>query len=282
MINANGEVGRYNQGGWVNEDGVFVPETQLDAGDGTQRTGMFLWALQILGHESLPKFKQAYVNNIKNIRGPLGTYRRAAVDKVPMWYTDFDRMSRDQATGLLVGLAVTGQTKEILRFIMGHALRLFLFTTNVRRNGTTRTNHGKPIGNGQTRNYTIKLPDLTGPDFWALEIRCLFYSIKGKSFVAKALACLLMIPIQVVLLTILDLDVLVSVIMFNRSKSDSNVVDNLALKVSFAREVAPSLLSAIAYHLINKPKLIDKLNRFFSNPGDPNIIAKVYTQLYKG
>ena len=277
-LNQYGEVGQYNENGWTNEDGVQVPSTQLDLGDGTQRTGMFLWVLNALKHDGAVVLNRKYTENTKRLKGSYGSFRRASPDSIPMWYNDTDRMSRDQATGLLVGLATTGQTIEILKFIGWHLLRLMLFTTNIRRNGTTKDNNGDVYNTDQIRDYSLKLPDLTGPDFWALEIRAVYASLKTSMDTKSERASLyVLFSPMILLLSILDLDMLFSVLYFNIVGVKHNVVDNMVLKLCFSRENLNSPVSALAFKLVNKATLIDKLNRFFNGSGAPDLIAKMYT-----
>jgi len=116
------------------------------------------------------------------------------------WYSDLDRMSRDQLSPLLalLGLIGTKDSRKVLwQIFKAHAKRLFLFSWNTRRNDPTPENHGKarypddPGVKQLTRkdkfiikyripfleitsgyhNYNWKLPDITFMETWATYIR---------------------------------------------------------------------------------------------------------------
>ena len=96
------------------------------------------------------------------------------------WYGETDRLSADQARSLLTAIAAWPHNVNLgRRFAAQHLKRGLLFMTNTRRNGATKENHGEAykVVNGKVvrRNYNWKLPDVTGPEFWALLIRACRY-----------------------------------------------------------------------------------------------------------
>jgi len=91
------------------------------------------------------------------------------------WYGHPDRLSRDQATPLVIALGEYRRKgfckKELWIFIFKHILRLG-FMTNTRRNWQYPTleehNENNPW---VTWNYSWKLPDFCGPEFFGLYVR---------------------------------------------------------------------------------------------------------------
>lgn len=73
------------------------------------------------------------------------------------WYGDWNRFSRDQGHFIL-GLALSNNVKALDAFMKSWRRRLYLWTTNTLGNSDTTT--------------ARKLPDGTGPGFWAYAIRC--------------------------------------------------------------------------------------------------------------
>ncbi len=101
------------------------------------------------------------------------------------WGSRVNTMSRDQTIPLLSAMALYGMREHVFLYMFGHALRLFLFTTNTTPNWTYPNQTGtltwwekvkfffgwKP----STIVYGFKLPDLTTFEFWALELRGLYH-----------------------------------------------------------------------------------------------------------
>ncbi len=117
-------------------------------------------------------------------RKGLGLFRRHP--NPDFWGSRINTMSRDQTIPLLGAMALYGLKKAAWKYILGHALRGFLFTTN------TTPNWSDPVRNKSTLTawqrvkfffgwqipgvviYATKLPDLTIGDFWALELRGIY------------------------------------------------------------------------------------------------------------
>lgn len=72
------------------------------------------------------------------------------------WYSHWDRGSRDQGHSIIAMALVAPEALDA--YISNWLRRLFLFTTNT-------------LGNGEAATQP-KLPDFTGPGFWAYAIRC--------------------------------------------------------------------------------------------------------------
>jgi len=89
------------------------------------------------------------------------------------WYGHCDRLSRDQATPLVISLGEFGFKKILWVFMLKHILRLG-FMTNTRRNWQypTLKEHNEH-NHWVDWNYDWKLPDFAGPEFWGYYIRAL-------------------------------------------------------------------------------------------------------------
>ena len=155
----------------------LVKGLQGDGGDSLQRFGtistLFMWLDNLRDWRGWGLYK-GYAHDLAKFRCYAnGKYKRHPDKR--HWYGDCDRMSRDQATPLVVSLGVFGNKKLLWEFLWAHIKRLG-FMTNTRNNGATKLNHGtlyKVEADG-TRiywNYNWKLPDFTGPEFWGLYIR---------------------------------------------------------------------------------------------------------------
>jgi hypothetical protein len=95
------------------------------------------------------------------------------------WYSAINTTSRDQLTPYLIYLASdrpaeVGLAKAYFkRLAWQHAKRLFLFTWNSRRNFQypTAKQHAEHSTPDVAWNYAWKLPDVCGPDIWAVYLR---------------------------------------------------------------------------------------------------------------
>lgn len=152
------------------------------------------------------------------------------------WYSQWNRMSRDQTVPLLIACGVYNEYSYSFKYILGHIFRLMLFTTNVVDNG---------IMTGP-----LKIPDLTGPDFWALEIRALPIPI-----------CILLYP----LLLVFDLYSLFSAIFlrwFNTSQND--VINHCMMSIHNQRRM-PTPFSYLTNILNSARDLQQRLDNFFGS-----------------
>ena len=136
-----------------------------DAGDSLNRTCAAYILSQLTGGigPSLPSLDPLINSDNK--------WRRSWQE--PKWYAYWDRASRDQLTPLVITLGLFGNKALLWRTFKDHCKRLLLFTTNVRDNFmyptlTLQQQYGTP---DVVWDYTWKVPDLTGPEFWALYVR---------------------------------------------------------------------------------------------------------------
>lgn len=86
------------------------------------------------------------------------------------WTSNPQTLSRDAVRPFLRAAKALGDDGIIKRFAWDHAKRLWLFMPNIRRNGAYPEGHPKAR---KTHPYTWKVPDPTGPVFWAFLLRCL-------------------------------------------------------------------------------------------------------------
>jgi hypothetical protein len=111
-----------------------------------------------------------------------GLYRRHP--EPAFWGSRTNTMSRDQTIPLLCAMAIYGLRGQILKYMLGHLFRGFLFATNTTPNwsypadvsGFTFFEKVKFFFGWDPGRivYATKLPDLTLFEFWALELRGLY------------------------------------------------------------------------------------------------------------
>lgn len=166
------------------------------------------------------------------------------------WWDEPDRMSRDQCTPLVIAMGLYGLKKRLLIFTLWHILRLGFFT-NIRRNGSERSNDGEVYNSeGMRRNYNPKLPDLSGPEFWGLLIRGLnlwvFYPF----------------------LVLADLQTLFSALIW-RYQTKGNDVLNHVLIVRYIVHKYPTPLGWLAAKVMDRPKMYEKFTKYCVRIGLP-------------
>lgn len=127
-----------------------------DGGDSANRTSIYL-IIQSWENNSQSNWASNIFSFLTHPWFP-GLHRRNP--DLLMWYSNWDRMSRDQTIPLLIAFDEYKSYSYSFKYILGHILRLCLFTTNIEPNWVPY-------------NSQHQLPDLTGPDFWSLEIRSL-------------------------------------------------------------------------------------------------------------
>lgn len=146
----------------------FVTQKQSmggDAGDSLNRTS----AVHIL--EVLTTGIGSALPNLDPLINSDNKWRRSWQE--PKWYAYWDRASRDQLTPLVISLGLFSKKALLWAMFKDHCKRLLLFTTNTRANfqyptQDLQTEYGTP---DVVWNYSWKIPDLTGPEFWALYVR---------------------------------------------------------------------------------------------------------------
>lgn len=149
-------------------------------------------------------------------------------------------ISRDQLTGILMGIIATKDTAAARRLVLNHALRGFLFTYNTIKNGE----------NPKTAKW--KLPDFTGPDIWALELRAL---ISNRGQLSRALVY----P----LLCILDMHMLVSVVIDNWTGGKKVDVLSSVGKLLVGNEVQSTIVSRLAFRVADRRSLIKRIRGYW-------------------
>ena len=157
------------------------------------------------------------------------------------WYSDWDRMSRDQSIPLLISLFNYKLMLTCKAVFISHLKRGLLFATNTRRNGSTKENDGELYGN-KFRDYRKKIPDLTGPTFWAIYIR--------------GFKALYLYP----LLLILDLFLFLKVMAFNIKPREPN---QLLILLEFSKDHLPTPISWLSNLVLNKKKVSQELRAYW-------------------
>jgi hypothetical protein len=140
------------------------------------------------------------------------------------WYGQADRCSRDQLIPLLCYFS-TGVYKSMAkRVFKAHLRRGLIFAWNTRANGQMVT--------------PWKLPDLTGPDVWALWLRAF------QPWYAN------------LILPILDIQLLISSFLWRHKLS--NITRNHMLSCIVARNILPNFISKLAFRINDWDTLIIK------------------------
>lgn len=143
-------------------------------------------------------------------------------------------VSRDQMTGLLLGLIAEQNRRALFRVIIHWSFRFFLFAYNTRKNGADPT------------KTHWKFPDITGPDMWATALR----GFGAWSWLFFPLLC------------VLDIHTLVNTIIHNH-KQESDCI-NFAGKLMVSIDYVPTPISFLAYDLCDKTQLFNELNEYWS------------------
>lgn len=112
--------------------------------------------------------KSGWENTVKRLEVTPGQWVRH--DQKGNWTNNPQTLSRDAARPILRAAKAMGDMGVIKRFCWAHAKRLWLFMPNVRKNGAYPKGHPEAR---TTHPYRWKIPDPTGPVFWAFLLRCL-------------------------------------------------------------------------------------------------------------
>ena len=227
-----------------------------DGGDTLQREGMFAIAVRYL--YDLDKIKitdylllrKRYWDSLNELECGWGNYRRH-IDH-DMWYFDPDRMSRDQWTPNAIAVGMLDLYDHRKRMLWGHGKRLWLFTTNTRRNWVY------PPGNPKheaDQDYSWKIPDITILSSWGYYIR---------SFHAYPLYPLL---------CLFDLELLGNSLLwrwkFQKRPEDTDILNHTNSLLQ-ARKSMPTPLSWLARKILSADKILEKLQAYFE-PAGPRI-----------
>ena len=265
-------IGVYKPYGGTDELGRPIPEHGwVDGGDSCHFTGIYHYCYAL---STILKTTEYYYGNMVgrlaaaegNLRSQsfFGGYKRHP-DKA-FWYSDDNRMSRDQATPMLAALAMSNSRKSLWRQLWHYAKRGFLFSTNTRRNGTTAKNHGVEYAPGKVYNYSWKIPDPMLFDIWGIFIRGLEL---------KALYPLLLLA---------DLQTYLNARLLLKNKQDTDVA-NFFIKHSLSRKKLPTFIGGWTDRLLPSLNLHARIAVRYGAPGMPvflgNILGKAMKEFTK-
>lgn len=213
------------------------------------------WLMQVQEDESLeggdsasfsahrlyldPKTTPYYVHRFHKFyhNGELGYCRYPEKREIYKWTAFYASpwegvMSRDQLTPILCLMIKHRIMKENLKFLFHHALSLFLFTYNTIHNGS------KP-----PFKYS-KIPDPTGPSFWALELRLFGWVFWPIYF-------------------ILDFYNLLVVMHWNKNTFGDDHI-TLGINIITTYETYPTPISKLTFRLWDKKKFIRMMWSYWS------------------
>lgn len=247
----------------------------LDGGDTCANQFTYLYAMAVLNQplepgQALTALSYLVVNGVP-IRHP----------DPSKWYSGINRTSRDQLTPYLAYLVQTAhkplQAAYLRRLLAQHAKHLLLVAWNTRRNHVyaDAVEHAAKSTADVPHNYGWKLPDITGPDIWAIYARGVLNMLPKA---LKPIAQIAMHP----LLTVLDLHGFISVISSvyllkfrgytlgagSAPKVLSHDRRNLTLKSHCSAHHSPTLLSKLAWALW-APYAHAAANSWWSQSGEP-------------
>lgn len=227
---------------------------QRDGGDSAQREGMVMAGAE-WGGVSSSIVRTAYIHATLPQLMAYGNGRRHP--DPTKWYSDWDRFSRDQAISLLIGMFMAGAYLQAFKFFLRHCTRGLLFMTNTRRNFMypTLEEHLQKATPDVVWDYSWKLPDLTGPEFWSIYVRGFRYPI--SLFIglwSLVIGSFNPILISAGILTVLDLElligVLVKVLWYARTPTNDDD-NNLIMSLMFSKKLTTpvSFLARKIYRL---------------------------------
>lgn len=246
----------------------MIVQLDRDGGDSCQRMGMYYVGLKLLGIEKDflgRKPSLGLIHAISTLRCGLGNFKRHP-DK-NKWYSDPDRMSRDQVTPIICALGLYGFKWILWDFLIAHILRLG-FTTNTRRNHTYKPSDPRYTGPHHKYSHKWKLPDFTGPEFW--------------SSIFRGLDWWFMYP----LFFLGDLENLVNtlIIVFHRAKDRTEADDlNHIISTKFSLEKYPTPIIKWSWKIYNKYRpLAKRPPQSYSTKSGPQSALRYYFQIPRG
>lgn len=273
----SGLIGNYDPPGTRDHNGDFVgPEGWVEGGDTLQRMAMLTLLLAVRHTEGVESNAIKWLDMLETSPG---LYVRHPDKKY--WYSDDNRMSRDQCFPLIICLGALGFKRRLFNFFIRHLmLRGGLFTTNTRRNHATKENHGTtrytnpaplrwyhklilklripflPVPEDY-KNYNWKLPDFTGLSFWGAYIR--------------GFGLWWLYP----LLCVLDLEFFINSII-KRFKNDHHVINHI-VEATYNSYKYPTPLSWVANKFINDDEdMIKRMRDYFAPDRSPGFIGTAY------
>jgi len=284
-------IGMYVGPGLFDDNGQRLTYPWVDGGDSCHFMGLYYYAyfaypaVRLNPHYSgNMQLRLTQSHNLLESKSFFGGLKRHPDARY--WYGGNGVGSRDQATPFLAALAISGQRKGLLKELWGHLKRGLLFTTNVRKNGSSPQNHGSqfnpdakplqpwekfalkykipmvPIRDGY-RNYNWKLPDLTLFDYWSLYIR---------GFNAWYLYPILLLG---------DAQLLINALLIKKNKEDTDVA-NFFIKHSLSSKILPTPFSAITQkYLLPKLNLEGRFHKNYYRPGELRLMPTFLCEILK-
>lgn len=185
-----------------------------------------------------------------------------------MWYADWNRMSRDQTIPLLILLGEKQACQLLFWYLFGHLMRLMLFTHNTRRNFVymTQAEHLAKSTPDVPWRPGWKLPDVTGPEVWALEIRAMAKPIRVSLW-----------P----LLLVFDIETLIGSLVRRYIRPQNNDVINHTLVLINGRRRCPTPAMWLARKVTPKSFVQPRLHAFFTDPGEPRLDLILWPAVWK-
>lgn len=196
------------------------------------------------------------------LTGSDGWPRRSA--DTSKWHGRVGRCSRDQLTPYLCYLiASRGSKDEFSSVLLAMAKHGFLFANNYRRNFVYEDEQEHLLKSTVDVRWRPgwKLPDLLGPDIWAVCLRGLVMRgpriLKGVAYPA---------------LCLLDVQGLVSAVA-SKLKGRPQISDerNFALKTHFAANYLPTFVSKLTYKVYASTKPQIAFKAFWEQRGEPRV-----------
>lgn len=204
----------------------------IEGGDSANYTGIYKY---LTGEGHVPgkiNMNQFEVSFGAYVRHPISRYTNngfGAFYKNP-WS---GCISRDQLTGIMMGLIAEKQRIALIKLMLHWSLRLFLFSYNT-------------IGNGDDPNdFKWKWPDFTGPDVWSVALR-------GFGFYSW-----IFWPV----LIFLDIHNLINAFIHNFKKDDE--VISFTNKFIISREHVPTPTSFLCEKILDKRQLLKELKSYW-------------------
>jgi hypothetical protein len=169
------------------------------------------------------------------------------------WYSKFDRTSRDQLIPLLILWGMIAHPNDLWNIFVDHLKRGLLFAYNTRRNFQYPTLEEQQMYSTPDVkwNYSWKMPDFTGPEFWALYIR--------------GFECKWLYP----LLLLFDLQTVIGAVIIRFNGADD--VINHAVTLEFARVRMDTFWMKLARKITPRNILQVRLDSFFGKEIEPPI-----------
>jgi hypothetical protein len=247
-----------NWADYLDEKGLVVQKKDAtgfgDGGDSLNRSSVTVFLSRLSGPTPLLD-----CHDVDLILGNGdGRFRRSwHPDK---WYNNFDRTSRDQLTPLVIMGGNLNMRPMLKQIFFNHLKRGLLFAYNTRRNFMypTLEEHQRLSTPDVAWDYSWKVPDFTGPEFWALYIR--------------GFECKLLYP----LLYLFDIHTALGALVL-RYQKEVDVI-NHAVVLEYAKVRMDTFWMKLARKLTPRTLLQERLDVFFGPEIEPPI-NELYREL---